>query len=133
VAELLIKAVDHTHPDPVVDRQGAYKRGMIVRVEEDGFQWGTKEGLPKFVLVKITGLAAKKVRGLVSPQDEDDIGVSQDPAQPFRRRRWRLLVDNIPNAIKIKLRDEGEVTVTKTQIRNYLRRIRDNAQYTGMD
>jgi len=134
MAELLIKAINHTHSDPIKDRRGAYKRGMVVGVQADGHQWGAKEALPRFVIVKIPGVPNSKVKSLLSPQTEDDngtLGVAN--LAVFRRRRWRLNWNNLPPSIKQKLRDDGEITTTKAQIRNYLKRIRDNAQYTEMD
>lgn len=133
MAEILIKARNATHPDPEVDRRGCYKRGDPVVVHEDGHVWGAKEGLPNFVVVKIPGVAASKVRALMESQTEDDAGTPlQDEngaPRAFRRRRWRVLVDNIPSAIRNQLLTTGSVTVTPTQVRNYVRRVRDNMQF----
>jgi hypothetical protein len=52
MAELLIKAVDAVHVDVEKDRAGCYKKGYIVDIRPDGFLWGNKEQLPKFVIVK---------------------------------------------------------------------------------
>ena len=43
MAEILIKAIDFTHPDPDIDRVGSYKKGMIVFVKDDGYIWGRKQ------------------------------------------------------------------------------------------
>jgi hypothetical protein len=56
MAEVLVKAIDHIHPDPDIDRQGAYKAGDVVDVRPDGFVWGNEERLPKFIVVKIPGV-----------------------------------------------------------------------------
>jgi hypothetical protein len=133
MAELLIKARNAQHADPDIDRQGCYKRGDIVVVMPDGHEWGAKEGLPNFVKIKIPGLDHETVRELIDEQREDDAGtlLFDDDGQPilFRRRRWRLLVDSIPTTIRNQLRDFGEVTVTRAQIRNYVKRIRDNLTF----
>jgi hypothetical protein len=133
MAELLLKARNAQHADPDIDRHGCYKRGDIVVVMPDGHQWGTKEGLPNFVKIKIPGLNHETVRELIDEQREDDAGnpLFDDDGQPilFRRRRWRVLVDSIPTTIRNQLRDFGEVTVTRAQIRNYVKRIRDNLTF----
>lgn len=137
MCEILIKAIDAIHPDPVKDRRGCYKRGDFVTVQPDGHKWGKKETLPHFVVVKIPGIDPKIVRELVQPQIEDDDGVPTYKGIPgnepvpavFRRRRWRLLVHNLPATIKQTLLTNGEITVTPSQVRNYIRRIRDDLQY----
>lgn len=109
---------------------------MIVGVQPDGHVWGSKETLPDFVIVKIPGVAVVAAEELLAHQVEDDAGVPTLDADGkpvvFRRRRWRAVVDSIPNAIKNTLLTTGQVTVTKTQIKNYLQRVRDSAVYTGL-
>lgn len=112
-------AVSHTHPDASKDASGCYKRGDLVVVMEDGHPWGRGEGLPTFVRVKIPGVPASRVRRYLA----EDLVTDQFTGQPTRRRRrlWRLLVDDVPNAIRRALRDAGEVTVTWEQVRGYVR------------
>lgn len=133
MAELLIKARNAQHADPDKDRRGCYKRGDIVVVMPDGHAWGAKEGLPNFVKIKIPGLNHETVRELIDEQQEDDAGnpLLDNEGSPltFRRRRWRVLVDSIPTTIRNQLRDFGEVTVTRAQVRNYVKRIRDNLTF----
>ncbi len=136
MAELLIKAWSATHPDATKDRRGCYKRGDIVVVKPDGFEWGAAETLPDFVLVKIPGVTVDKVQALTGMQTEDDAGtpLTDENGAPitYRRRRWRVLVDNIPPAILNELKTTGEVTVTPAQIRAYVTRIRDSLQYPDL-
>lgn len=56
MCELLVKAVDASHVDPVIDLRGCYKKGDIVAVVDDGHIWGVLERPPTFVLVKVLGL-----------------------------------------------------------------------------
>ncbi|MFQ5751819.1 MAG: hypothetical protein ACE5HI_07465, partial [bacterium] len=44
--DLLIKAFDNFSLDPVLNRQGAYKRGDIVLVRPTGLPWGKDELIP---------------------------------------------------------------------------------------
>lgn len=153
MAEILIKASNMTNSDPIKDRRGCYKRGMPVVVFEDGHTWGRLESKQQwiaegntaaswpsqgvFVIVKIPPVPAAKARSILEHQEEDDLGFPMVDANgnptTYRRRRWILLVDSIPAAIRNTLIANGEVTVTVAQIRNYLKRIRDNAQFIGLD
>ena len=58
MAELLVLAkAGYTNPDPEKDRRGCYKKGDIVHVSDDGHEWGAKETLPSFVVVKVPGVS----------------------------------------------------------------------------
>lgn len=150
MCELLVFAVNNTHADPGKDRRGCYKRGMIVVVQTDGHVWGLEESKQawiaagmdvaawhdKFVIVKIPGVSVAAAQEAISHQTEDDSGTPLFEAggttpKIFRRRRWKLLVNTLPSAILNALQTDGEVTVTASQVRNYLKRVRDNAVYSG--
>jgi hypothetical protein len=49
MAELLIRILDHIHPDPPTDLAGAWKRGFVINIEEDGFDWGRREDIRKWI------------------------------------------------------------------------------------
>jgi len=54
MAEALIKAVDFVHPDPEIDKRGAHKRGDIIVIKPDGWNWGGAERDPsKFAIVTV--------------------------------------------------------------------------------
>ena len=136
MAELLIKAVDASHPDPVKDRRGCYKLGDVVIVQDDGHQWGAKEGPPNFVVLRIPGAASALAERLVEEQDDDDAGnVLQDEQGgrlTFRRRRWRVDLGDLPAAIRTALQTTGRASITRVQIRSRLKRKRDGAQFDDL-
>lgn len=150
------------NPDPEKDRRGCYKRGMVVVVKDDGHLWGREESKAvwiaegrdlaqwsdKFVIVRLPGVPAAKADELLAEQMEDDTGVPT--IQPgsialaggpypwrFRRRRWRLDMASLPPAIRNALIADGEFTANtlarRRAIRDALKRVRDAAQYTGLD
>lgn len=152
MCEILIKIDDRINPDPEINRR-CYKKGMAVAVFEDGHTWGRLESKQQwiaegntaaswpsqgiFVIVKIPTVLAAKAQALLEHQTEDDLGnplVDAD-GRPivYRHRRFKLFVDDIPLAVRNTLATNGEITVTVAQIRAYLKRIRDNAQFTGLD
>lgn len=120
MAEFLIKAIDATHPDPVKNERGCYKRGDVVAVKPDGWPWGAREGFPTFVIVKVPGLDPAAVEHLLH-QHED----TTDPENPkvFKRRLWGFHLDHaaLPTQVKKSLRDTGSVTVTLPQIKNFVK------------
>lgn len=118
MAELLIKLSSHVHPDAKVDASGAYKRGDLVVVQEDGHAWGKKEGPPRFVILKIPGVSAARVRAYCAEHRELDPFTGREAVT--RRRRWRLRVDDVPLAVRNALRDTGMVTLTWDQVRPYV-------------
>jgi hypothetical protein len=67
MAELLVLAVNRTHPDPEQDRKGLHKKGDIIVVKPDGHVWGAGEGLPTFVRVLCPGLDHTLVEDRVQP------------------------------------------------------------------
>jgi len=148
MCELLIKIVDYLNiVDSTQDRIGSYKKGMVIDVREDGAYWARMESRVtwlaegnlanewhgKTAIVKIPGVPASKVQDLLFTQSEDDAGISQPFGVVFRRRRWKLLHDSLPLAVINALKNNGEVTVTVAQVKNFIERIRDGTTYTGLD
>lgn len=147
MCEILIFAKNNTHPDPQKDRRGCYKRGMPVCVFVDGHFWGREEskqqwildgfaaadwpGQGKFIILKIPGVPVSRALEFIEVQTEDDAGI--ETGETYRRRRWKLLADSLPDAVRNALIANGEYTATVVLVRNYLKRIRDNTQYSGFD
>ena len=113
MAEFLIKVLDTKHPNPIKDQQKCYKRGDIVVVKPDGHNWGKEEGLPKFVKIKIPGLPVSEK--YIDPEI-DEI----DKSKIIRRRKFRILLDNLPNTIINKLKKNGEITITPDKLKNFI-------------
>lgn len=136
MAELLIKARDAEHADPEKDRRGCYKRGDVVIVQDDGHEWGRKEGPPNFVVLRIPGAARSLAERLTEEQDDDDDGTplqdEQGQRRAFRRRRWRVDLDDLPAAIRTALQTNGYASITRVQIRQRLKRKRDGAQFNDL-
>jgi hypothetical protein len=83
MCEIIVKAVDVTHSDPVKDRRGCYKRGYPVAVYPDGTRWGNEERLPKFVIIKIPGVPVDH------PLVQKYIGQHEEPRQ--QTLKWNKL------------------------------------------
>ncbi len=81
MAEILIKAIDATHPDPEKDRCGCYKMGDPVVVMPDGHVWGNEECLPTFYVFKIPGLSVEQAQKYVEPHMEPRTKIIRYPAR----------------------------------------------------
>lgn len=127
--EALIFLRNNTHPDPVKDRRGCWKRGMVVAIKDDGAEWGARETLPDFCRVRVTGITVAQVLELLAEQREDDSGNSTP--ERFRRRRWTFDVDSLSPPLRTPLLTAGFVELTPQQARSAIKRIRDNGNWSG--
>ena len=136
MAELLVKAIDATHPDPTKDQRGCWKRGMIVEIRPDGCIYGTAETLPTFYKIKLplVPMDHPLLLRLTEPQQVQD-GFEEDGITPqytsVRRRACWLKHLSIPLAARNKLASTGELIIkanpaydgpydyTWAQVKNY--------------
>jgi hypothetical protein len=144
VAELLVKAVSATHTDPTKDARGCYKQGDVVRVVENGHEWGALELRPpaaggKFVVIKITDVTRQQVINWVRNHWGCEVeGVdwvtepTPDPSGINARRRVRIDVDLVPNNVRNQLNQNGVYTTTWTAIRQYVRNKRTSQTGAGV-
>jgi len=112
MCEILIKAVDATHPDSDKDKRGSYKKGYPVVVKPDGWEWGNLETLPKFVIVKCpeVGVAAAETYMQQWNRSIDyEVVVHQVPTDGYRIRVY---------SSNMSVSNEGGLT--KANIENYL-------------
>lgn len=115
MAEILVKATDHTHPDPQKDRRGAYKRGYPVVVMPDGHKWGRKERLPLFVVLRLPGVSVQKMRKYLEPTYTPEVDPDGIPiGNIYRRRQWQLRWEDLPQTAKDRLKADGELTIKAT-------------------
>lgn len=133
MAEILIKARDATHADPEKDRRGCYKRGMPVVVMPDGHVWGAAEVPPAFVVLRLPGISEERVRQFLAPDEVDDPASEVGSRLIYRRRMWRVLVENLPAAARTRWLAQGSLTIgpdgdyTWSQFRAFLRNLRDGS------
>lgn len=156
--EVLVFIGNRVDSNPERDRAVCEKRGMIIAVRPDGWGWGSMESKQRWIaeggdaaawpgqgvfgIVKIPGVTVGVRIELEREQIEDDSGtptfeegsILREVPVPkvFRVRRWRVLVDSVPSSIRNQILNNGEVTVTATQVRNFVRRIRDDMQYQDL-
>jgi hypothetical protein len=136
MAELLIYVRDDPLTgDPNIDNM-RHKRGDVITVQPDGWAWTGEENKavwiaggrlasqwPRtFVLLKIPGVSASKIRNLTAPWN--------DVAGELYRRKQRFIdIDAAPSQIRNKIGSDFEITVTPSQIRNFIKRKSDGAVF----
>lgn len=138
MCEILIKAIDATHSDSDIDRIGCYKAGMPIIVVDDDFSWGSKECQPLFYVVKIPLINKSKVLKFIVTQVDIDNNI-------YRKRLWRIRVEDLPSAAKQILIDQGSITIKATnryigaydytwgQIKRYFRNLETDIDGAELD
>jgi hypothetical protein len=138
MAQILMIAVNRTNPDADADRKHCYKIGMPIVVVPDNHQWGAKECPPTFYLIKVPGISLDKVRKFIAPEYETFPDENGDPII-YRRRVWQVRVADLPQAVRDKFINNGEVIIkagaydgaydyTWDQVKTYFRNLS-----TGLD
>lgn len=109
MAEILIKAIDESHPDPVKDQRGCYKRGMPCIVRPDGHPWGKEERLPKFVVIKVPGISVAQLTKYAAEHKVIDAFTGKPVT--MRRRRWQIQWSELPAIARNRLANTGTLTI----------------------
>jgi hypothetical protein len=123
VAEILIKMIDHVHPDPEVDPM-CFKIGDVVAVFPDGWVWGREETLPKFLVAKFPGIDVSVFAPLLDPQSAIVPSII-DGASRKAERRIRAKNIDIPTVQAFlgggQLTSPITVNATAGQITNFIK------------
>lgn len=124
MAEFLIKARNTVDlPKDEADSNCAYMRGDIVVVMPDGHEWGKEERLPKFVVVKVAGMSVETAKKYMEPQVVDsglvDVGGKATPRMTSKRK-WKILMDDVPTAVKTALMKSGVYETSWSNIKTYI-------------
>jgi len=130
--ELLVKAVDATHPDKVKDIRGCWKRGDVVDIRPAGFEWGKKEGPPKFQIITMLKSEADKL-ALLKPETEEkiiDAGKVEQRVEleTLRRRKIKINLDELVSAkgekVELKADKVSALVITKPSAKTELEPIK---------
>jgi len=125
MALFLIMGVNHTHSDPEKQARGCYGIGDIVEVLDDSKHNGDLVANPiaaPFYLVRITGVTKAQAEKYMAPHiDPATVGVEGVQPVTLRRRLHNVEVSSIPSAIRNQLLANRYVSVSWSQVRNYIR------------
>ena len=104
MAELLVYTKNRVSDDPELDKFN-YKRGDVVVVRDDGFEWGrledpkTHPGDCPFIIVHISNKRASELTNLVEVPVQSRLNkLNHVISEPTKRRALRLDID-APNPI----------------------------------
>jgi len=101
-----------------IEKASSFKRGDIISVKPDDITWGSKEGLPAFYRIQIQDLDYLRVKAFLEQREISGIGLDR---QIVRVRNHQIDLSTVPPAILNQLNSTGTVSVTKRQIRNYVK------------
>jgi len=107
MCELLVKAQDST----AAESAGKWRAGRIVAVMPDGHEWGDKEGLPDFYLIKVPGVTVDAAKAYLAEWNHDpafELTASQVSTDSYRYKMTSSAVAA-----------GGKGTITLSQVRNF--------------
>jgi hypothetical protein len=84
----------------------SYKRFDVVEVREEDVVWGTKEGYPTFLKVKLTGVTVAEAQFLMDVEYDPDGALDIDTGKPqhkLHKRGWRVVENRITPPILAQL------------------------------
>lgn len=91
MAELLVRVVDKTHPDPVFDTKLS-KRGDVIAVQPDGWRWGVEEVANlDWRIVCVPGVDPEDLSGLLASEPETNPNA---PSRMLQLRAFKLDLDH---------------------------------------
>jgi hypothetical protein len=105
--ELLVRIQDKP-PLKDVKKQTAGRSviGMVIVTKPDKSAWGSMEGPPDYAIVKLPGVKMSDAAKYLEPEYEDGTNL-------VRYRVWKLLVTNMPPALKTNIL-AGSLAVSAT-------------------
>jgi hypothetical protein len=111
MAELLVFAQDQIGADIYKDTK-RYKRGDVVVVCEDGWNWGIEElKNPLFRIISIPGMSVSEASQFLAPEVDTD---PLNPSKTLKRRAFKLDVDALGKGVTDWFADEKR-SVEKVQ------------------
>ena len=119
MAQLLIRIVDRTHPDPTVAAT-LYTRGDVVDVFPDG-QLTVPQAHPQWAVLEVAGLEVEHAKAVLTAQDCDEDGVV------IRRRLRALHWPTLPPAIRDALLTARHAALQVDDLRGCIRHKRTGA------
>lgn len=94
MCEMLVRVVDKTNSDPLLDAK-CTKRGDVIVIQPDGWVWGSAELTnPHWRIVKIPGLTVSSCLGFLGPELNTD---PNNPNYRLRKRLFKLNLEALPD------------------------------------
>jgi hypothetical protein len=90
MAELLVMLRDKTAKDPVIDRRGCWKRGMVITIKPDSWGWSETERRA-YLVIKLPGVPEDRVSKWLRPEYDTPSGNWENTSSGrYRRRRYTI-------------------------------------------
>lgn len=134
----MIMRKDRYNPDPIIQATLCPLAGDFVDIRGDVVLWGAMESKQEWIaqgndpalwhgmtfLIKVPGLEMAKVIAVLD----------RDIVNEIMRARgvWHIPLSVIPQSIMDVIDQDGEYTVTITQLRNFIKKKLDNSSFPGI-
>lgn len=112
MCELLIRVRDKTNDDPYLDAR-CLKRGDVVVVVEDGWQWEREELTnPDWRILQLPNVTVAQAVAFVGEEVDDN---PEQPSRVLRRRGWSFDVDasELPASVRAWFGDDSRAVPTR--------------------
>jgi hypothetical protein len=109
MCELLIRVRDKVNDDPYLDAR-CFKRGDVVVVVDDDWQWGREElRNPDWRIVRLPNVSTAQAAAFLGEEMDED---PQQPSRALRRRGWSfdLAAASLPAAFRAWLADDSRAS-----------------------
>jgi hypothetical protein len=118
MAELVIQMVDRVNPSSAKLDAGCLKRGDVIDICADGWEWSERELTnPNWRIIKLPGIPVETLLDLLEAQLAAD--------RTFVRKRSRYLdIDSLPSNIKNKITNATQPLTFSVSERTALNAIR---------
>lgn len=109
MAEFLIRVKDKINPDFYMDC-GCTKRGDVIVVQPDGWNWGKEEkSLPFYRIIRHSGVSVSEASQFLAAELPID---PLNPSRTLKRRAFKMDIDfaSLPAGLKNFLKDDTRAT-----------------------
>lgn len=113
MAEILLRVHDKVNDDLYLDCK-CTKRGDVIVVSPDGWNWGTEErSLPFYRIVKMPGVSVAAAQAFLGRELDTD---PTNPSRTLQRRAFRFNIEHasLPTAFASYLADDTRASATFT-------------------
>lgn len=91
------------------------RRGDIIAAFPDGHVWGREECLPNYVSIDIDGVPVSDIKKYMVPAYSSTPGPDGEK-QMIKKRKYNIVLDNIPKRFLTALGRDGSVRISRTDI-----------------
>lgn len=86
--------------------------GDVIVARPLGWTWGREENLPRFVIIRVTGMDITEAKKFEDRLEDDVLGPDEKVPRLLKKRKWQVPTDIVDAAIA----NGGKLTVTRPDL-----------------